>query len=129
MTRTDPEQTTNHETTDVNLRPVILAGLSLAFVIVMVSAGMWVMFRSYAFPETNPQASILASDRPRLPPQPRLQSNPIEDLQRLHAREDAILHRYGWVDRQAGVVQIPIERAMDLVAADAAAASKGTPAQ
>lgn len=40
---------------------------------------------------------------------------PREALKRLRDREDAALGRYGWVDREAGIVRIPIERAMDLL--------------
>ncbi len=45
--------------------------------------------------------------------------------------QDAAVHEhletYGWNDRAAGVVRIPIERAMDLVSRDAAdAAQKGS---
>jgi hypothetical protein len=50
----------------------------------------------------------------RLPPEPRLQTNPREDLRDLRAKEDAILESYGWVDRNAGVVRIPIDEAMKL---------------
>ena len=48
-------------------------------------------------------------------PLPRLQLSPPGDLQSFRAREEAELHSYGWIDRTAGVVRIPIERAMDLV--------------
>lgn len=37
--------------------------------------------------------------------------------------ERARLERYGWVDRQAGVVHIPIERAMELVVEEEAAST------
>lgn len=52
----------------------------------------------------------------RVPPEPRLQVSPPVDLVRLHDIEDGRLHTYGWVDPQAGVVRIPIERAMKLIA-------------
>ena len=51
-----------------------------------------------------------------LPPEPRLQDNAVEDLRRMRAAEDRILNGYGWVDRKKGVVRIPIDRAMDLLA-------------
>jgi hypothetical protein len=38
------------------------------------------------------------------------------DLRNAQRRE---LERWGWVDRQRGVAQIPIDRAMDLVAGEA----------
>lgn len=40
---------------------------------------------------------------------------------KLRAEQRASLDRWGWVDRDAGVARIPIDRAMDLVAADAGA--------
>ena len=46
---------------------------------------------------------------------PRLQLAPPEDLKRFRAAEDLELNTYGWLDRTAGVVRIPVERAMDLV--------------
>jgi hypothetical protein len=47
-------------------------------------------------------------------PAPRLQPDPARELAEMRAQEDALLHSYGWVDRSAGVVRIPIERAMQL---------------
>jgi hypothetical protein len=37
-----------------------------------------------------------------------------------HAASTAKLKGYGWVDKQAGVIHVPIERAMDLVVAESA---------
>ena len=50
------------------------------------------------------------------PPPPNLQAQPQLDLAEFRARQAEILSSYGWVDRQAGIVRIPIERALDLVA-------------
>jgi hypothetical protein len=46
---------------------------------------------------------------------PHLQLTPPEDLQKFRAREESELNSYGWLDRTAGVVRIPIARAMELV--------------
>jgi len=48
-------------------------------------------------------------------PGPNLQLNPREDLVALRAREQARLTSYGWVNREEGVVHVPIERAMELL--------------
>ena len=45
---------------------------------------------------------------------PRLQANAPEDLAEFRQAEEARLHGYGWVDRPAGVIHLPIERAMEL---------------
>ena len=38
-----------------------------------------------------------------------------EDLQKIYAKQQQELESYAWEDRKAGVVRIPIERAMDLL--------------
>jgi hypothetical protein len=50
-----------------------------------------------------------------LPPAPRLQTTTAADIVELHKKEDEILRNYGWVDRNAGVVRLPIDRAMELI--------------
>ncbi|HZQ90182.1 MAG TPA: hypothetical protein VFA60_00135 [Terriglobales bacterium] len=52
----------------------------------------------------------------RVPPEPRLQSNPVADLERLRAAEDQVLNGYAWIDKNAGVVRIPVAEAMKIVA-------------
>jgi hypothetical protein len=49
------------------------------------------------------------------PAGPQLQISPPMDLQKFRAREENQLNSYGWVNRTAGVVRIPISRAMELV--------------
>ena len=50
-----------------------------------------------------------------VPPEPRLQVDPSEELQVFRKEQDQILNSYGWVSREDGRVRIPIERAMELV--------------
>ena len=61
-----------------------------------------------------------AGDRPLSAPAStdgvaRLQAAPARDLARLRERERAELARYAWVDREAGLVRIPVEQAMRLL--------------
>jgi hypothetical protein len=103
------------EHTDVDSRGVVIFLVSLLASLVLVLALMWGLWRVLAWtrasegPFPQPQAS-------QLPPAPRIQANPPLDLWRLRAHEGAVLDTYGWVDQQAGVLRIPIGRAMDLVA-------------
>jgi hypothetical protein len=46
------------------------------------------------------------------PPGPRLETNPEAELQRFRAEEEKRLNTYGWIDKQKGIVHIPIEEAM-----------------
>src|SRR4051794_41942039 len=43
---------------------------------------------------------------------PQLQTNEVDDLARLQARQRGRLGSYGWVDRDKGIIAIPIEEAM-----------------
>jgi hypothetical protein len=49
-------------------------------------------------------------------PQPRLERNERVEIKDFRLREEQTLNSYGWVDEKAGVVRIPIERAMQLLA-------------
>src|SRR5262249_58533171 len=51
-----------------------------------------------------------------VPPEPRLQVSPAQDLREMRASEDARLNTYGWADQTAGVVHIPVEQAMQILA-------------
>ena len=58
---------------------------------------------------------LAATQENRVPPGPRLQTNPRDDMRELRARDEEILTSYGWVDKNAGIVRIPIDEAMKLV--------------
>jgi hypothetical protein len=42
-------------------------------------------------------------------------SSPAEDIRRFRELEDQTLDSYGWIDRQNGVIRIPIEQAKRLI--------------
>ncbi len=48
-------------------------------------------------------------------PLPRLQISPPVDLEKFGAEQNRELTTYGWIDRQKGIVRIPIERAIELL--------------
>jgi hypothetical protein len=110
-----------HERHDASVRWILWSGAGLVGLAALIQVvlyfhmeGLW-RLRQRALPAPSPVASALPSE----PPAPRLETAPALDLRALRAAEDAQLHGYGWVDRRAGVVHIPIERALDLVAAEA----------
>ena len=55
-------------------------------------------------------------------PEPGLQASPEAELADLEQRQEERLATYTWIDRGAGIVQIPIERAMALIVARGEAA-------
>jgi len=54
---------------------------------------------------------------PRLKPfpGPLLEVDAVEGLREQRRRDAEILRSYGWVDRERGLVRVPIDRAMDLL--------------
>ncbi len=104
---------------DVDVRGVSKFIAGLAFGIIAAMFLMWFLFDRYAARETrrSPQPEPMALSNPRKePPEPRLQLAPAMNLKQFRAGEEAVLHSYGWVDAEKGIVRIPVERAMELVA-------------
>jgi hypothetical protein len=50
------------------------------------------------------------------PPGPPLQTNPQAELQRFRAEEEKWLNTYRWIDKENGIVHIPIDEAMKKLA-------------
>jgi len=115
-----PTESDRHERTDVSVRGVLLAAGALAAKGIVVQLVVGVQFASLHGERASEKPSLpLAAAPPEAPPEPRLQTMPAEDLAEVRAREDTVLDGYGWEDRAAGVVHIPIARAMELVAKEA----------
>lgn len=114
---TTPES--GYETTDVAMRPVTIAGLFIVGLLLVSMVLMRGLLGTLGREEAaaSAKASPLVGYGPQTPPEPRLQTDPAGDIRTLRAAEQARLDRYGWVDQAAGTVHVPIERAMDLLAA------------
>jgi len=107
----------HHETSDVNIRAVFGFGGALIVVALLINLVTYLLFRYFDAREGRPVAAqypLAVGQASRVPPEPRLQTNPRQDLADLHARENDTLTTYGWVDRNAGVVRIPIDEAIRL---------------
>jgi hypothetical protein len=104
-----------HEASDVNVRAVFAFGAALAVSMMFIAFGVWLLLRFFDARERGRSPGeypLAAAQQTRVPPEPRLQTQPREDLKEFRAREDDTLKTYGWVDRNAGVVRIPIDQAM-----------------
>jgi hypothetical protein len=122
----DPELEFEHQ----DLRPTsvyaFLAGLALAGILVYFV--LWGLYRFLDYyerthqPPQNPLVQSAEDTRNISPqtiqkfPQPRLEKNERVEINDFRLKEEQTLNSYGWVDQKAGVVRIPIDRAMELVA-------------
>jgi hypothetical protein len=113
-----PPPGAKQEEKDVNVLAVGLFGVCLAVLCIGTVILLIGLFRYFNNLEAARQVPVEApaAAMPGLIPQPNLQVHPREDLKQMRAREDQILSTYGWVDKNKGVVRIPIDRAMDLLA-------------
>ena len=115
-----PDPTLGHEERDVAVRPIALTILGLLVVVVAVFIFIQVLLNVLAGVQSRRSAApspLAGAYGLKEPPAPRLQTNPVADLRDLRARDQALLSGYAWVDRDAGVVRIPIDRAIDVLAA------------
>jgi len=109
----------SYEHTDAHV-PVIVKFLfwvTVSTVIVHLGLGFAydVMIRQANAREVQHIRYPLAQGREQqLPPVPRLQADPQDDMSRFRLEEDSLLQSYGWQNREAGTVRIPIEDAMRL---------------
>jgi len=133
-----------YETRDVKLRPLVVFIAGLTVVGIVVYLVVFLMLRLFSGQAAREDARVAPSSvsRPalgpgeeRLPPEPRIQANPASDMDALRRQEDARLTTYGWVDRQAGIVRIPVDAAMTQILEEglpvrqpgSASAAAGTP--
>ena len=133
-----------YETRDIKLRPLIVFAAGIAVMGTVSYLVIFVLLRLFSGEAAKQDALVApaslaqpaAPGEERLPPEPRIQANPAGDLKMLRDQEDAVLTTYGWVDRPAGVVRVPIDVAMKLVIEqglpvrqpDSAPPAAGTPA-
>jgi hypothetical protein len=110
----------SHERRDINVFQVSAFGIGLLLSCVVTVFIIWALFdffyaREDAKNAKNP-AALMIKDQNKLPPEPRLQAEPKVELKDLRADEEAILNSYGWVNPEKGIVRIPIDQAIDIVA-------------
>ncbi len=106
MTRTEPES--------VAARPIIYVALGFLVFVGVCLAGIFYYY-----------SAIVGARKPLKPeafPAPQLQRTPLSDLETLQKRQQEQLSGYAWVDKEQGIVRVPIERAMQIVASKGQAA-------
>ena len=107
-----------HEESDVNVGAIIRFGLGLLLIAAFIHVFLWWLQGTYSRQNQRAQTQVYplaAGQQDRLPPSPRFQENPQQELQDLRAKQGALLEGYGWVNKEGGVARIPIEDAMKMV--------------
>jgi hypothetical protein len=115
---------TGYERSDLKPGTIALFGIGLAVVIgaAVVITSLFVHYRALQHSRQETPVPRLAGER-EATPEPRLQVDAPKELRQMRAAEEAALNSYGWVDKDAGIVKIPVDRAMEILA------KKGLPAR
>ena len=105
-----------HEIRDLNARGLFWFAVILLTCVLIIHIAVALIFKYFA--GQNPQT--FAAETPIVPsrdqwPKPAQQISPDQDLKEFRARQEKLLHSYGWVNQEKGIARIPIERAMDLI--------------
>jgi hypothetical protein len=103
-----------HEQSEVSVRLIVVSLAFLAVATFLVFLLVVGIFRYFYDTYSTEEATRLS--RPVVPPEPRIEVAPWEQYQQLRVQEDHVLNSYAWIDKQNGVVRVPIDRAIDLLA-------------
>ncbi len=102
-----------HEQSEVSVQFVFVSLTALligAFLVSLLSVGIFQFFKSTYRPDQAAKESQQV-----IPPEPRIEEHPAEQLQGIRAREDHILSSYAVIDKTQGIVRVPIDRAIDML--------------
>jgi hypothetical protein len=106
-----------HELRDLSPKNIAIFAASLAVTILVVLWVCYELFQHYATVSMKAEVPPSPLSYTREPtPEPHLLVVPGQELKTMRAAEDSILNGYAWVDREKGIVRIPIGRAIDILA-------------
>lgn len=111
-----PENSAGHELSDLSPRNIALFGATLAVIIgatLLAAYGLFHLLYT-GVTRSRPLPSPLSYSREPTP-EPRLLVKPGDEMQAMRADENKILNSYDWIDRDKGIVRIPIDRAMEIL--------------
>ena len=109
-----------HEETDAEVGPLVRFAIFLTLVTLVcaaLTAGFYKYLDAREQAEKTRRYPLTAGVERPLPPAPRLQTYPFDDVKAMRRHEAKLLEQYTWVDKNAGTVRIPVDRAIELLAA------------
>jgi hypothetical protein len=119
MSEHNTHDVVGHEETDADIAPLVKFAVFLTvltLVTAALTAGFYKFLDSRERVEKAPRYPLAAGVERPLPPAPRLQTYPFDDVKGLRRDEARLLEQYSWVDKNAGTVRIPVSRAIELLA-------------
>jgi hypothetical protein len=106
---------------DTSVQPARPVSLFTIVFLLAIFASALLLIRYFYNPVDTPAFVAPADNLPKELEWRASRESRMKALAELHAEEAKKTGSYGWVDRNAGVVQLPIDRAIELTARDLAA--------
>ncbi len=113
-------QDAGYEHKDANIRAIAAFGIGLTVFVILILFGLMRVYDRFYSDRAEPESPQAKEQMGQ-----QMLIHQYEQLKKLREREDEELNNPGWVDRKAGVVRVPIDRAIDLVAERGVPAGKG----
>jgi hypothetical protein len=104
---------------EIHVKGIFGAVVGLALLVAVSFAAMFTfskVLKSQSIARDPAPLPVAEANQPRPRPRAALQADPAADMAKFAKEEEAALTSYAWVDRAGGVAQIPLERALDIVA-------------
>ena len=102
----------------ISVRGLLIGGAVIAGAIVVAIIAGFVLVHVWSGARMSGATAPLPGHPPVIDSgRPALQPDPVADIEAYRAEKAQLLEEYGWVDRARGVVRIPVQRAMELLAA------------
>jgi hypothetical protein len=103
-----------HEHSEVSVRMLVVSLFTLLVGTFLVCLLVIAIFKY--FHTVNRVEQTAKEAQQQIPPEPRVEERPYEQLVTVRAREERILNSYAWVDKKEGTVRIPVSQAIDELA-------------
>lgn len=120
---------------ELDVKAIVYVGVGTVVVTLVSMLLVWWLFQGFRKLENaeDPKPSALPEALERqVPPSPRLEISPPENLKELREREATVLDSPAWIDEAQGKIRLPIDLALDVVArrglGEAAPAATAEPA-
>jgi len=101
---------------EVGMKVTVWFAVGIVVVSVLTMIGMWMLLNQFVTPDGQHGLAQAPRVPQALPPEPRLQIHPEQELQAFLAEQNQHLESWGWVDQSQDRGHIAIEAAMQLIA-------------
>lgn len=106
---------------EINVKGIVRVAIALLVVAVVVHLLIWWLLRGFDRMDDRRDVRLTpietANPQPEDFPLPRLQTTPEQDLRLIREEEDRLIGRAGWVNQQQGTMRVPLDVAIDVIAA------------